>query len=1045
MTSNPFIDGRDQTTPPDLSSPGGSASLGISPGGVKRLAMAFGGAASAQGPSTARERGSRDLGLPSPRRLLHSGESDADLSPPAKDQLLSSLAGQTSPPSFRKFRYSVGNGGGIINSSESLKNRRSRSFGDDLDNDLNPFEDDVVEVSNAEESLTDSEKPSTPKTIPIPSRRPPMHQSVSLPFVLKDSKSSPNYGSQPVLSLSHESFYEESNDLVNPFESQQESLTPPTSYLAPNMPVPERGQSLNHEAMIKPPLPRRPLSPLVSPNPNFDVVKPPLPSRPTALSQATPLAPPRYDSATPPPIPSRPQISRNNDTPKKETVIAPDFSGPVNRNPPEPDFLATREVSHKGYVRCWAVSGFCICTAGQQNLRIYYTPTDDGRFLWAGLENGDIACVDTVNGSIIDRKSVHSVAITHMIRYRGSIWSLDENGSLKIWEPDQTGTIVLGSRPRSLRIGSRQEKALIVNGKLWTSSGKTIEIYNPEETSSIFQQKIDVGSITVGNLPVANVTALTTSADSSRVISGHKDGVIIVWDSSSYSKIALVKASSYSIASLLYLPNEYLWVGYQIGKVHVFDVSNDSWGVIKYFLAHQAAVSDLYLDGKIYFSSGQMHVTSLSRIDKGDSSIKFWDGSLQRDWIDAYVRQYESDFSAYRNVSLFVGSWNIDANKPEALDTRPASENTLYQWFTKIKANPPEIIVINFQELVDLESKKVNAKQMLLDATAKRTGKGHDHRFQLWHDRILRSLREQLGGVYRDLQSQQLVGLFQCVFLLEQEVSRCKVVTSARVKTGLGGFHGNKGGIATRLVLDDSSFCFLNCHLAAHQNQVEARNSDALSIRDSMSFNPCNNLQDYVFTGGGDGSIILDHENVVIAGGGSDYFDVISAIFKSINLNIPEDLNYRIELPRDKVIEAVERNNLRFLLEHDQLSKQRFTNFNFGFRGFSEGDIDFPPTFKYDINSQQYDTSEKKRVPSWCDRILWRGNFTQKSYERVESMISDHRPVMATFTVPVKQIQPSKLEQVKSRGCGRLQVFLTKSQKMHLEALEAICGEHETR
>ncbi len=42
------------------------------------------------------------------------------------------------------------------------------------------------------------------------------------------------------------------------------------------------------------------------------------------------------------------------------------------------------------------------------------------------------------------------------------------------------------------------------------------------------------------------------------------------------------------------------------------------------------------------------------------------------------------------------------------------------------------------------------------------------------------------------------------------------------------------------------------------------------------------------------------------------------------------------------------------------------------FRGYSEGLLDFAPTFKYDMFSCDYDTSEKARVPAWCDRVLWR-------------------------------------------------------------------------
>ena len=38
---------------------------------------------------------------------------------------------------------------------------------------------------------------------------------------------------------------------------------------------------------------------------------------------------------------------------------------------------------------------------------------------------------------------------------------------------------------------------------------------------------------------------------------------------------------------------------------------------------------------------------------------------------------------------------------------------------------------------------------------------------------------------------------------------------------------------------------------------------------------------------------------------------------------------------------------------------------------YSEGALNFDPTYKYDDNSTQYDSSKKERNPAWCDRVLY--------------------------------------------------------------------------
>lgn len=123
------------------------------------------------------------------------------------------------------------------------------------------------------------------------------------------------------------------------------------------------------------------------------------------------------------------------------------------------------------------------------------------------------------------------------------------------------------------------------------------------------------------------------------------------------------------------------------------------------------------------------------------------------------------------------------------------------------------------------------------------------------------------------------------------------------------------------------------------------------------------------------------------------------------------DLNYRIDtMSRDTVINAVKTKNISKLLKRDQLLASRKKNPWFILRAFEELPINFAPTYKYDIGTDTYDTSEKKRSPAWCDRILFRGGtrIEQIDYRRHEVRVSDHRPVTGYFQIIVKRILQSK-------------------------------------
>nr|XP_035966002.1 synaptojanin-2 isoform X8 [Halichoerus grypus] len=193
-------------------------------------------------------------------------------------------------------------------------------------------------------------------------------------------------------------------------------------------------------------------------------------------------------------------------------------------------------------------------------------------------------------------------------------------------------------------------------------------------------------------------------------------------------------------------------------------------------------------------------------------------------------------------------------------------------------------------------------------------------------------------------------------------------------------------------------------HLTAGQSQVKERNEDYREITQKLSFPMGRNIfsHDYVFWCG--------------------------------------DFNYRIDLTYEEVFYFVKRQDWKKLLEFDQLQLQKSSGKIF--KDFHEGAINFGPTYKYDVGSAAYDTSDKCRTPAWTDRVLWwrkRHSFDRtagelnlldndvdadstvrhswspgalKYYGRAELQASDHRPVLAIVEVEVQEVDVGARETV---------------------------------
>lgn len=107
------------------------------------------------------------------------------------------------------------------------------------------------------------------------------------------------------------------------------------------------------------------------------------------------------------------------------------------------------------------------------------------------------------------------------------------------------------------------------------------------------------------------------------------------------------------------------------------------------------------------------------------------------------------------------------------------------------------------------------------------------------------------------------------------------------------------------------------------------------------------------------------------------------------------DLNFRVVYPRQYALDAVAAGAFAGLLAGDQLVVAMRDSP--ALQGFREGPVLFPPTYKFDPDSDVYDTSSKQRTPSYTDRIVFCGAVDCRVYESLECRLSDHRPVLGVF------------------------------------------------
>ncbi|KAM4660083.1 phosphatidylinositol 3,4,5-trisphosphate 5-phosphatase 2-like [Amazona ochrocephala] len=350
--------------------------------------------------------------------------------------------------------------------------------------------------------------------------------------------------------------------------------------------------------------------------------------------------------------------------------------------------------------------------------------------------------------------------------------------------------------------------------------------------------------------------------------------------------------------------------------------------------------------------------------------------SLSRDFIFPSARKREafcqllqlmkiqhSNLDEPDLISVYVGTWNMGSTPPPRSIASWLTSKGLGRTQDETTACiPHDIYVIGTQEnsLGDRE----------------------------WVEFLRASLKTLMAIDYRVVALQCLWSIKIVVLVKPEHERRISHVHTSSVKTGIANTLGNKGAVGVSFLFNGTSFGFVNCHLASGSEKTHRRNQNYSDILHSL---------------------VLGDKRL----GGFDLTLRFTHLFWF------GDLNYRLDMDVQDTLAHISKKEFEALLAVDQLNLEREKNKVF--LRFSEGDISFPPTYRYERGSRDSymwqkfkPTGMRINVPSWCDRILWKSHpethVVCNSYGCTDDIVtSDHSPVFATFEVGVtSQFVPKK-------------------------------------
>ena len=419
--------------------------------------------------------------------------------------------------------------------------------------------------------------------------------------------------------------------------------------------------------------------------------------------------------------------------------------------------------------------------------------------------------------------------------------------------------------------------------------------------------------------------------------------------------------------------------------------------------------------------------------------------------VKSNINEKKEDFSDIEKIKIYVATWNTSSTDISKIFTMNL-DSLLIPKDSKLI---PDIYFVGLQEVV-----KLNAKNIIVTGEEKL-----QEILKEWDNKISESL--QKVGKYKKLVIMNLVGINFFGYILESKFNKVKNISKKLVKTGFGGTTGNKGSCVINFDYENTSISISCSHLVANNKNKRLKELEyILNLKLNTFYNPekldgdkLTEEQDLISQSLEE--IMFPEEDIPKSQNSANQQNSqnnnTSQKLENLNTNsesllfkdsdiwiIFGDLNFRIDMEYEEFSEFIKKgNSWDKLLEYDQFVKYQLASMS-SKENIQEDIIKFAPTYKYIINSDEFDytpketiqtstqkekenenlhKSGKKRNPSWCDRIFYKKNsyvtkegkkiITGLEYNNVMDknfQSSDHRPVYEIFEVIIFKENPEKKE-----------------------------------